>query len=592
MTPQIATLLVILGIALVLFSSERLPVDVVGLGVLLTLILTRLITPEQAFRGFGSETVLMLLGLFILTASLASSGVIEIFGRIFLERIGNHPRRMSVAVMMAASTMSSFMSNTAATAFFVPIVMGLARRLRVSASRFLMPLAFASILASSVTLVGTSTNIVVSGLMTQFGMAPMGVFELTPVGIPIVVVGLVYMVLVGQRMIPDRSIPDQLTNEFALRPFLTEVVLLPGSLLTGKTLGESGLGKNFDFTVLRVTRGEHLHLAPQADYRLAAGDELLIEGYRDEILKIKDVVGVSVVTDAPLSDPDLQTNDTHLAEVIVLPRSPLIGRQLINMDLRETFGLQVLAINRHEGTIHRKISQVALQMGDVLLVQGPQASLSTLEKNDTLRVLGTMVDKSINYKRARISLSIFVGVLLLAVFEVVALPVAMLLGSLVAFLTHSITPEEAYREVEWKAIILIACMLAFGTAMDITGTARYLAAQIAMLTGHSDPVWILSGFFLLTVVLTQPMSNQAAAAVVLPVAIQTAVHLGLNPRPFAMMIAIAASTSFITPLEPACLIVYGLGRYRFFDFLRVGTLLTVLVYIVAILLVPRIWYIY
>jgi di/tricarboxylate transporter len=228
-------------------------------------------------------------------------------------------------------------------------------------------------------------------------------------------------------------------------------------------------------------------------------------------------------------------------------------------------------------------------MGDVLLVQGQQYNLESMEKNNTFRVLGTFEQKRINNRRAWLAVSIFVGALLLAIFEITSLPVAVLIGTLAVFLTRCITPEEAYREVEWKAIILIGSMLAFGTAMDYTGTAKFLAMQIVNLTGSANPLWLLSGFFILTVLLTQPMSNQAAAAVVLPVAIQTAVHLGLNPRTFAIMIALAASTSYITPLEPACLIVYGLGRYRFIDFLRVGSLLTVLIYFIAIILVPRLW---
>lgn len=589
MNPQIALLLAILGIALVLFSFEWLAVDVVAIGVLLALILGGLLPPGQAFAGFGNDTVAMIFGLFILTAALARTGVIEMVGRALLNRVNGRPNRVLLAVMSGSAALSSIMSNTAAAAFFVPIVMGLARRLRISPSSLLMPLAFASILASSLTLVGTSTNVVVSGLMTQYGLAPMGMFELTPVGLPIVIAGLLYMLSIGRRMMPDRSSPEELTREFELRPYLTEIVLLNNSPLGGKTLGESGLGKELDLTVLRIMREERMFFAPSADFRLLPGDELLVEGQRDEIIKIKDVVGVGVEADVSLSDPDLQTDVMQLAEVILMPRSPLIGRRLVGVDLRERFGLQVLAINRHEATIHRRISQVPLQMGDVLLVQGPPYNLATLEKNNAFRMIGTVTPRSPNYRRGWIAITIFIGALFLAIFNITSLAVAVLLGALAAFLTRCITPEEAYREVEWKAIILIGSMLAFGSAMDYTGTARFLALQIVKLTSGANPLWILSGFFILTVALTQPMSNQAAAAVVLPVAIQTALHLGINPRTFAMMIAVAASTSYITPLEPACLIVYGLGRYRFLDFLRVGSLLTVVVYVIAILLVPRIW---
>ena len=592
MTYEIGALLIIMVIAVILFSFEWVAVDIVAIGILISLVLLGLVPTETAFAGYGNETVVMILCLFILTAALVRTGVIDIVGRHLLSRISNNPNRLNLIVMGAAAAMSTFVNNTACAAFFAPVVMGLSRRLRISASRLLMPVAFAIILASSMTLISTSTNIVVSGLMQQYGLKSMGMFELTPVGIPILLVGMLYMAFIGKRMIPDRSHPEELTQEFELRPYLTEIVILPNSSLAGKTLAESDLGREFDFTVLRITRDENLHLVPQADVLLEQGDVLLVEGHRDQLIKIKDWVGIGLAQEVSLSDPDLQTEALLLAEVILLPRSPLIGRRLIGVDLREQYGIQVLAINRHETTLHSKISQIPLQMGDVLLVQGPRFNLSTLEKTNTFRVLGTFESMQPNHSRTWLAMTIFVSALLLAVFELVSLPVAVLLGTFVAFLTRCITPEEAYRDVEWKAVILIGSMLSLGSAMELTGTSKFLALQIVRLVGEIDPHWLLTGFFLLTVLLTQPMSNQAAAAVVLPVALQTALQLELNPRTFAMMIAVAASTSYITPLEPACLIVYGLGRYRFTDFIRVGSLLTVLIYFVAILLVPRLWSLY
>jgi di/tricarboxylate transporter len=590
MTLSIALLLVILAITLVLFSFEWVPVDVVALGILLTLILTGLLPVDKAFGGFGSDTVMLILGLLILTAALVRTGAVEIFGRYLSEKTGSNPKRVLGIVMIASAGLSSLMSNTAATAFFIPIVIGLARRAKMSASRLLMPLAFASILASSVTLIGTSTNVVVSGLMTQYGMPPLGMFELTSVGLPIVAVGLVYMFFIGQRLIPERSIPEELTEEFDLRPYLTEILILPHSPLENKSLAESGLGRNMDLTVLRVIRGKESYLVPSADLHLKAGDVLLVEGHRDNLLKVKQTARIGFEANLSLSDTDLQSDNMRLAEVILLPRSPLIGRTLDSLRLREQQGVQVLAINRHEETIHRQISQVSLRMGDVLLVQGSRPSLAALEKNNSFRILGTVNDRSPNLKRARVALIIFAVAIGLAAFNILSLPVAVLTGAFLAFLTGCITPQEAYNDVEWRALILIGCMLAFGVAMEYTGTASYLAGQIVNFAGETHPIWLLSGFFLLTVLLTQPMSNQAAAVVVFPVAVQTALQLGLNPRTFAIMIAVAASTSYITPLEPACLLVYGLGRYRFLDFIRVGSLLTIFVYLVAIVLVPRIWH--
>jgi di/tricarboxylate transporter len=281
--------------------------------------------------------------------------------------------------------------------------------------------------------------------------------------------------------------------------------------------------------------------------------------------------------------------DLSLAEVILMPRSPLIGRRLKGVRFRERFGLQVLAINRRGETLTRKLSQLPLRMGDVLLVQGNREQIRILEDENIFHVLGAVEDTRPNVRRAPIALAIFAGALLAATFNLIALPVAMILGSVLAFLTRCITPEEAYREVEWKVLILVGSMLAVGAAMLKTGTAEFLADQIVAVAGDLPPVWLLSAFFLLTVLLTQPMSNQAAAVVVVPVAIQTALQLDLNPRTFAMMIAVAASVSYLTPLEPACLLVYGSGHYRFLDFFKVGLLLTLLIYLLAIFLVPIVW---
>jgi di/tricarboxylate transporter len=589
MTIQIGLLLLILVVALILFSFEWVSADVVALGILILLILTGLLPPDKAFAGFGSDTVMLILGLLILAATLIRTGVVDLVGRGILRRTGTSPNRMLLVVMTASAGLSSLMSNTAATAFFIPIVIGLARRARVNASQMLMPLAFSAILASSVTLIGTSTNVVVSGMMTQYGMAPMGMFELTGVGLPIVVIGLAYMYFFGRRLIPERAARDELTEEFNLSPFLTDVSVLPGSHLINKTLAESGLGRDLDLTVVRVMRGSDSYLVPQADLRLQAGDVLLVEGQRDNVLALTKTAHIGFAPEHTLSDIDLQTNNMRLAEVILMPRSPLIGRQLGELGLREEYGIQVLAINRHEETLVRQIRHAHLRMGDVLLLQGSKNNLATLDKNNTFRILGTFDAHVPNLRQAKIALVIFISVIGLAAVNVLSLPVAVLLGALLSFLTGCITPQEAYNDVEWKALILIGCMLAFGVAMQYTGAASYLASQIVTLVGHSNPLFILSAFFILTVILTQPMSNQAAAVVVFPVAIHTALQLGLNPRTFAMMIAVAASTSYITPLEPACLLVYGLGRYRFVDFIKVGSLLTILVFFVALLLVPVFW---
>jgi di/tricarboxylate transporter len=588
MTVEILLLLVTVLGAMVLFSLERISADVTALGILLFLVLTGLLPAKEAFAGFGSDVVVMMLGLLVITAALARTGVTDFAGRALLRWSQAGESQLLLGVMVLAAVVGAFMSNTAATAFFLPIVVGLARRARVSSAKLLMPLAFASILASSITLISTSTNLIVSGLMSEYGLPPMGMFELAPVGITIAVVGVTYMYTWGRRLVPDR-IPAQQVHDLSVRLYLTEVLVLPNSPLAGRTLAESGLGRDLDLTVLRIARGKARYLVPGATTGLEEGDVLLVQGRREDILRVKDVAGIGIKADVELSDPDLRGEDVGLVEVILLPGSPLLWRTLKSLRFRERYGLQVLAINRRGQTLTRKMSQIRLRMGDVLVVQGDRARIAGLERREAFRILNSLETDRPNRERAVVAMAIFIGTVTAATLRVLSLPVALLLGALLVFLTRCITPEEAYGQVSWKALILIASMLGLGTAMDTTGTAQLLARQAVVLMGHCEPFWALTAFFALTVLLTQPMSNQAAAAIILPVAIQAAVQLGLNPRSFVMMITLAASCSFLTPLEPSCLLVYGPGRYSFFDFVKVGSLLTALVYGISITLVPVLW---
>jgi di/tricarboxylate transporter len=589
MTLPIVLLLVILAIALVMFWLELVSPDVTALGVLLVLILFGLVPLDQAFAGFGSDTVMLLLGLLIMTAALMRTGVVELVSRKLLEFTSKHPGSLLPATMLSVALLSAVINNTAAAAFFLPVILGLSQRSKRSASRLLMPMAFAAILASSVTLVSTSTNVVVSGLITQAGLPPIGMLELTPVGLPVMVTGLLYMQFIGRRLIPDRPATETLTDTFSLRPYLAELRVAPGSPLAGHTLEQSGLGRNYDLTVMAILREGQRQRELSADTILKAGDQLLTQGSSEAILKIKDMAGIDIQADAKFSDGDLQNGGLGLAEVVLLPGSPFIGRTPKGLQMRERYQIQVLAINRRTGTIRSKIAETRLELGDLLLVQGEQKQIASLQADQAFDVLGIRTAQPFNRRQAWTVMGIFAGALLLGSLNLVPLPAAMLLGALLVFLTGCITPADAYRQVDWQILILIGSMLGLGVAMQSTGAAKFLAKGLIELVGTWNPLWLLTGFFVLTVLLTQPMSNQAAAAVVIPVALQTATHLGLNPRTFAMMIAVAASTSYLTPLEPACLMVYGPGRYRFTDFLKVGGLLTVVVYLLAIILTPLLW---
>lgn len=589
MTIEIALMLGIIALAILLFSLERVPPDVTALGLLLLITLTGLVTPEQAFAGFGSEVVLMILGLLILTAGLIQTGAVDYLGREILSRVGEDISRFILLLMIAAAALSAFMSNTGATAFFLPIILSISRQMKVSPSRLLMPLAFSSILASSVTLIGTSTNLVISGLMVNAGLEPLGMFELTAVGLPILIVGLSYMATIGKRLIPDRGFNQNCTDDFEIQPYLTEIEILPESIFAGKTLLESGLGHDLDITVIRIVRGGEEYLVPDADLIFQSGDVLLVEGMMDKLMRIEDEYGIELKPHRKIEDADFQSEDIGLFEVVLLPNSPMIGRSLRTLKFRERYNLQVLGINRSGEIIHQKLSQIRLAAGDELLVQGDRSNLIILDRENTLRLIRPIRWRRLRGRQALTAALLFGGSITLAALEILPLAVAVLTAAFLAFVTRIITPEEAYRSVEWRLLILIGSMLALGQAIQVTGTAAFLAGQIIQLTHQLNPIWLLAGFFLLSLVLTQPMSNQAAAVVVVPIAIQLAQQLGLNPRSFAVMIALGASASFMTPLEPAALLVYGPGNYKFSDFPRVGFLLTLLILIISILLVPVLW---
>jgi len=586
MTTSIIILIIVIIATLILFSIETIPTDVVALGMMVVLILTGVLPADEAFQGFGSDTAIMILGLLILTSSLVRTGVVQVISRFILRSVGKNATQLYWVIMGTASILSAFMSNTATSAFFTPMTIGLARKFKIHPSKLLMSLAFSTVLASSVTLVGTSTNIVVSGLMTQNGLEPLGMFELTPVGIPIMIVGLTYMFLIGRHLIPVRDQEEPGLSEEIL-PYCSEFEVTPTSPWVGKTLSEIGAGREYDLTFLRILKATGYSVQPRADTMLQAGDKVLIEGTRDDLVALENQNLVEFTGN--FKGKAEIASGLSMAEVIVLPGTPLVGRTLWGLNFRQRYGLQVLGINRKGESIHHRISRTRLQVGDQLLLQGNPDVIKGLGKNNRFRVVTGEFDIKAETRRAPIAVGIFVVVILLVTFNILSLPVAVMLGALAAFVTRCITPIEAYRQVNWNAWLLIACMLSLGRAMEFSGLAALIADWLVTWIGNANPIFLLAGFFILSLLLTQPMSNQAAAVVVIPVAIQTAARLGLNPRTFAVMIAVGASCSFITPLEPACLIVYGPGNYRFFDFVKVGSILTVLIFIISILMVPWIW---
>ena len=594
MTPDIAITLVMLLVAIALFASEKLPVDVIGILLVMGLVLTRVLTVQEAVAGFGNDVIITIGGLFLLVGGLIKTGLVDLLGRRMHKIAGDSEFVLTALIMLAAALGACVLKNTTTTAMFLPVVLGLAAKAKIPPSKLLMPLAFGAILGGSCTLIGTSTNLAVSGAIVRYGQEPFSMFELAPVGIITFAVGMIYMLFVGRRMLPSRGGEDSLTDQYKIREYISELIVLPDSPLVGLTLAESKINSDLELNVLGIIRDGVRITAPGLSERFQRRDSLIVEGTISDILRIKEEVGLEIKPDFMLSDTQLEGEDVELFELMIMRDSRLVGQTLKTLRFRQTFDLTVLAVNRHGETLIDKLSDVKFIFGDVLLVQGKRDGISTLLNERELLVLedtatGNMrIDKR---KWAVAAFGLFLGLSLSKLMFGYDIPLAIcvLSGVIVLLATKTIRYGEMYSLIDFRLVVLIACMMSFGAAMESTGADKYLAGLITTYFGQYGGGAVLAGFFVLTVALTQPMSNQAAALVVLPVAVKAAVALGLNPRTFIVAVTYAASFSFITPLEPGCVLVYTPGRYRFMDFVKIGTILTVIVFVVSITLVPIFW---
>lgn len=587
----IAIVIILLFVAVVLFATERIPIDVVTILLVIALVVTGVLTAGEAFAGFGNDIVITISGLFILTGGLVKTGVIDVVGRRLHRIAGGREFNLTVLVMVVAAACAAVLKNTTTTAMFVPVVLGMCARARVPPSKLMMPLAFGAILGGTCTLIGTSTNLAVSGAIQRYGLQPFSMFELTPVGVAIVAVGMLYMLLLGLRLLPRRGGAEDLTEQYHIREYMSEVIVLPDSPLVGKTLAEANLSDELDLTVVGILRGKQGRIAPSSREKIEAEDLLLVQGRIEDILRVKNETGIEIRADFKLSDRVLEGGDVELFEAMVLRGSDFTQRTLKGLKFRQRFQLTVLAVNRQGVALLSKISMLPLRFGDVLLVQGKREHIEQLVTDGQLLLLEEVSERRGRASKRRWALLAFGVFLFFSITHPpqVPLAVAVLLGVLILLASRAVRMQEMYDLIEWRLIVLIAGMISFGTALEKSGADRYLADLIVQGVGSYGGMAVLAGFFVLTVALTQPMSNQAAALVVVPIAVKTAVSLGLNPRTFAVIVTYAASCSFLTPLEPACVLIFTPGRYRFFDFVKVGSILTVAVFAVVMLLVPVFW---
>lgn len=583
---RIALVLGLLVLALVLFASEYLSVDVITLLLLLGLIAAGILKPEEAFAGFSQEVIIIIASIFVLSGALQETGVMDAAGAILLRIAGSGEKRLLIALMLVAASMSAFINNTTVVAMLVGPVVSLARKARISASRLLLPLAFASILGGTCTLIGTSTNMAVSGFVARTGMQPIGLFEITPVGLILVAVGILYLLFVGRHLLPNTLDPS-LAEGDAVREYASEILVVSGSPLIGKPMFGSELSE-MGFRILKIRRNGRV-TNPTRTSEFQEGDILVVTGNVENLVKVKTAEGIEIKADWKLGDLKLPDEDVHIVETVVTPQSTLVGRTLKESSFHQQTGLTVLGIYRRGRLLGEKMASIRLAVGDLLLVQGEKENLESLQRQRQLAVLSALPIAAPRRNRGAYAVTLFATALGLNLLGLAPLSVSLLAAAVGVVLTRCISVDRAYQYIDWRLLILIGGMTGFGLAMDKTGADELLAKWIVKGLQPMGITAVLAGFFVLTILLTQPMSNAAAALVVLPVALQAAQVMGVNPRSFAIAIMLAASVSFITPFEPSSILVYGPGRYRFIDFLKTGGLLTAILAVIAITAVQFLW---
>jgi di/tricarboxylate transporter len=608
------TVFIILGITVALFVSDRIRLDLVALMAAAALALTGILTPSQALAGFGDPLVIMIAALFVVSGGMFRTGVAERLGRWLGRVAGEGEARLVLLIMVITALLSGIMSSTGTVAVMLPVVVTLAWRARISPSKLLIPLAFASLLGGMLTLIGTPPNVVVTELLSAQGREPFRFFSFTPIGATILVVGIAFMVLVGRRWLPARAPSDpgdrgvqisltELTDRYGLPARLFRLHLPVGHELEGARLGELRWTERYQVQVLaidtepdavraRQRSRRHLERSKQVDAEtvIERGDRLLVQGHTDHVHELERDLGLTLEVIEHLDEAVLPRN-LGVVEVLPTPRSRWLDQTLRELHFRERFRVQVVGVQRGGAAVTEGLSELRLRFGDTLLVQGPRSAIEVLKREQGDAVVlaepgngGVAVEAA---RKAPVAVAIMLTMLVVMTGGWIPTVMAAGLAAIAMLITGCLSMEQAYRSMSWQSIVLIAGILPMSTALEVTGGMQIVVDGLVGAVGPYGPLAMLVGLFLLTSLASQVISNTATAVLLAPIAYQAAVTLGVSPYPLLMTVGLAASTSFATPVaSPVNTLVLGVGQYRFGDFLRVGVVLQLLVLAVMVVIVP------
>lgn len=601
MSGEMLLVFVILGVTIGLFISNRMRLDLVALLALLTLLVTGILTPAEGLAGFSDTAVISIASLFVVGAAMLHTGLAERFGRVIGRIAGSSRTRLTAVLMLGTALISAFVSTTGTVALMLPVTAALARNARISPSVLLMPMAVAALLGGLLTLIATPPNIIISEQLAVSGFEPFHLFSFTPVGLTMLVIGIAVLVPFAGRLLPARAPVEgpgmgggvaRVPGEELARGYeigrIACVRVPPGSPLVGSSPSQLGLRQRFGVNVLSVRRrvglGDRRQRRPQtAAEVIAANDELEVAGGADAVERLCEEFGLEFIGFRSGSD-------AVLAEVVLLPRSKLIGKTLVESLFRTRYRINVLSLRRGGKVFEGDIANEPLQFADTLLVAGSPRRIAELrsDTNDFAVVAQTAELRSTGAvsREEGMTIAIILGMIALLAFNLLPTVVAILLAAAAIVLTRCVDMETAYRSVNWQSVILIAAMIPMGTALRKTGGVDFMINLLSPILS-AGPMALMTGIFVLTAVLGAFISNTATAVLIAPVAIKAALELGVSPTPIMMTVAVAASTSFGTPVAtPANLLIIGPGQYTAGDFARVGILIQGLVMIATLIVVP------
>jgi di/tricarboxylate transporter len=576
----------VLVVALIAFVAEWLPVDLTALFVAIALIVLGLVTPEEGVAGFGNTATITVMAMFILSAGISRTGVILVVRDWLVKWGGKNANQQIFILGIIVGPITAFINNTAVVAVFLPIVEDWCKKQGISPSKLLIPLSYVTVLGGMITLIGTSTNILASGVSKKLGYGEFGLFQFTSLGIITFIVGLAYLALFAPKLLPDRKSSSGDLEGYGLKDYVSEVVISPRSSLIGQTLRSSEIQRKFDIDILELIRDDSHFPPPVADKKLLAGDILLVRGGRQELLNIRDEKGLDIVPDVKFGKKDLEaelsSGEDEVAEVLILSNSRLVGATIKDLRFRQRYNATVLAIRRGEELLRERLGQTPLKFGDLLLVQGPRESFKGLQTSRELLVMESRDVENLRPDKAWIAIAIILGVIVVSAFNWMPILVSALVGVALMVVTGCLKPGEIYGAVRWDIIFLLAGLLPLGTAMDKSGATKWLASQLLAVGGHLSGFWVLVFFYIATTLLTEILSNNAAVVLMIPVAAEVAKTLGLNPLAFIYAVTFAASNSYLTPIGyQTNTMVYGPGGYKFLDFTRVGAPLNLILTILT-----------